>query len=328
MHTTNQGTVYKKIIGHYVVHAGDRIVTCEITNRLRKDLLYPIADPTSIRRHVVSVHRIQAIDPVAVGDEVRFVENADGSGLITEVLPRRSALIRREATGSSARHAFEQVVVANLDQVVPVFSAARPAPSWALLDRYLVSAESLDLPSLICITKLDLDTDSDIAGIAEVYRRIGYQVILTSAVSGDGITELADALRGKVSVLVGKSGVGKTSLLNAIHPGLGLRVNAVSGQTGKGMHTTSNLEMIPFEEDGGPAGSVIDTPGIREFGLWNVDDSDLALMFPEMRSYVGTCRFGMDCSHDKEPGCAIRQAIAAGNVSQERYESMLKLRAG
>jgi len=328
MHTTNQGTVYKKIIGHYVVHAGDRVITCEISSRLRKDLRYPTADPTSIRPHVVRVQKIQAIDPVAVGDEVRFVESADSNGMIVEVLPRRSMLVRREATGPFARHAFVQVVVSNLDQVVPVFAAAQPTPKWSLLDRYLVSAESLDLPSLICITKLDLVADSGIAAIAEMYRRIGYQVILTSAVSGDGIAELGEALRGKVSVLVGKSGVGKTSLLNAIHPGLGLRVNAVSALTGKGMHTTSNLEMIPFSEDGGPGGGVVDTPGIREFGLWQVADSEIALMFPEMRSYVGTCRFGLDCRHDKEPGCAIRQAVASGNVSQERYESMLKLRAG
>jgi len=199
-----------------------------------------------------------------------------------------------------------------------------------LLDRYLVSAESLDLPSLICITKLDLVTDDhDISTGVEMYRRIGYQVILTSAVSGEGMAEPGAALGGKVSVLVGKSGVGKTSLLNAIHHGLGLRVNAVSAQTGKGKHTTSNLELIPLSEDGhGPGRGVIDTPGIREFGLWNVDSGDLAQMFPEMRSYVGTCRFDMDCQHDKEPGCAIRRAVAAGDVSQERYESLMKLRAG
>jgi ribosome biogenesis GTPase len=312
------------------VYAGGHVISCEISSRLRKDLLYPIADPTSVRQRVVGVQKIQEIDPVAVGDEVRFVAASEGSGLIVEVLPRRSRLARREATGPFQRHAFEQVIVANLDQVVPVFSAAQPRPSWGLLDRYLVSAESLDLASLICITKMDLDDgEQGIADAVAIYRRAGYQVVVSSAVTGEGIDELRDALFGKVSVLVGKSGVGKTSLLNAIHPGLGLRVNIVSAQTGKGKHTTTNLEMIPFSNDGsGPGGGVVDTPGVREFGVWQVEGEDVALMFPEMRDYVGACRFGLDCAHETEPDCAIRQAVADGVVSQERYQSMLRLRSG
>jgi ribosome biogenesis GTPase len=330
MSTTYQGIVFKKAIGTYDVHCDGRVVRCEISTRLRRELVYPIADPTSLRPRVMDVKEIQQIDPVAVGDEVLFMPGAGDTGMITEVLPRRNKLTRPEATGPFKRHAFEQVIVANVDQVVPVFAAAQPAPSWNLLDRYLVSAESLDLAALICITKLDLaEDDQELLAAVELYRSIGYQVILTSAVSRLGLEELGEALHGKVSVLVGKSGVGKTSLLNAIHPGLGLRVNAVNEQTGKGRHTTSNLAMIPLDGDGSAGGgAVIDTPGMREFGVWQNNGDDLALMFPEMRPYVGACRFGLDCGHASEPGCAILKALEAGRISRRRYDSLLKLRQG
>ena len=149
-------------------------------------------------------------------------------------------------------------------------------------------------------------------------------MILTSAVTGEGLTRLEWALRGKVSVLVGKSGVGKTSLLNALQPGLGLRVGQVSRESGKGRHTTAHLEMFPLAI----GGAVIDTPGMREFGLWVVDGDDLALRFPEMRPYVGRCKFGLDCQHDEEPGCALRKAVMAGEVSPRRYRSYMRLKAG
>jgi ribosome biogenesis GTPase len=155
----------------------------------------------------------------------------------------------------------------------------------------------------------------------DTYRRAGYKVILTSSVTGEGIEELKSALRGRVSVLAGKSGVGKTSLLNALQPGLGLSVSEVSRATNKGRHTTSNLAMYPLEH----GGFIVDTPGMREFGLWEVEDEDLAQFFPEMRKYIARCRFGLDCGHDQEPGCAIRAAVQRGEVSTRRYKSMLKL---
>jgi ribosome biogenesis GTPase len=320
-----QGTVFKKTIGNYVVHTPDthQVVTCEISPRLHKQLIYPTDDPNSLPHIVQKVKEIKMIDPVAVGDQVQFVDTGSGAGLITEVLPRKSKLVRRAAVPMPGAHPFEQIIVANVDQVVPVFSAAQPPPKWNLLDRYLASAESLELPSLICITKLDLAAqDSQLQAELELYRRIGYRVLLTSIVTGEGIEELRLALQGRISVFVGKSGVGKTSLLNAMQPGLGLRVNAVSQVTGKGKHTTSNLEMFPLE--GG--GSVVDTPGMREFGLWEIDESDLALFFPEMRPYVGRCKFGLDCSHDSEPGCAIRKAVAEGKIAPRRYATFQRLR--
>ncbi len=320
-----QGTVFKKTIGNYVVHTQGthQVITCEISPRLRKQLFYPIADPNSLPHIVQKVEVIKSVDPVAVGDQVSFVDTGSGAGLITEVLPRKSKLVRRSAVPMPGAHPFEQIIVANVDQVVPVFSAAQPPPKWNLLDRYLTSAESLDLPSLICITKLDLaETDARLQTELDLYRQIGYRVLLTSVVTGEGIDELRAALQGRISVFIGKSGVGKTSLLNTLQPGLGLRVNAVNQVTGKGKHTTTNLEMFPLENDG----SVVDTPGMREFGLWEIDDSDLALCFPEMRPYVGRCKFGLDCSHDSEPGCAIRKAVAEGKIAPRRYATFQRLR--
>jgi ribosome biogenesis GTPase len=177
---------------------------------------------------------------------------------------------------------------------------------------------------LIVINKLDLawknpGFDEEI----EIYRRIGYPVLLVSAGTGEGIDELKRALQGKQSVLVGKSGVGKTSLLNAIQPGLGLRVKAVSqGELGKGRHTTTHLEMFELEF----GGALVDTPGIREFGLWGIAADELAYLFPEMADYVGRCKFGLSCRHDQEPGCAVRKAVLAGAISPYRYQSYMNLR--
>ncbi|MFZ6026395.1 MAG: ribosome small subunit-dependent GTPase A [Chloroflexota bacterium] len=325
-YTYHTGIVYKKTLGHYTVHHPDgQIVICALSNRLRKQLIYPTADPNSLRHVVRDVQKLDVIDPVAIGDEVQFLVASDGSGLIFEVQPRRNRLARQSAKPMPGAHAFEQVIVANVDQVIPVLAAAQPLPKWNLLDRYLASAESLGLPSLVVITKLDLlrrrDLDALIEAI-ETYRQIGYRVLLTSTASGEGLDELRTALAGRLSVLIGKSGVGKSSLLNAVEPGLGLRVNQVSQATGKGKHTTTHLEMFPLEQ----GGAIVDTPGMREFGLWNTQADEVAQLFPEMRPFIGRCRFGLDCRHDEEPGCAIRKAVTGGQISPMRYASYTKLR--
>lgn len=319
--THEQGVVMKKTKGHYFVESSGRLVTCEISPRLRKVLVYPTADPHSLRPVVQSVREIETVDPVAVGDQVRFLDEHDGRGLILEVLPRRSRLSRLAAGPKP----LEQVMVANLDQVVAVMAAAQPEPKWNLLDRYLVSAESLGLQALVVIAKLDLLGDSREL-LAEVtnYRRLGYPVLLTSAVDGTGLEKLRSLMHGRISVLVGKSGVGKSSLLNALQPGLGLKVNAVSQATSKGRHTTTHLEMFPLDF----GGWIVDTPGMREFGPWALDGEHLALYFPEMRSMVGTCKFGLDCQHVQEPGCAVIKAVDDGRISERRYQSYLKLLEG
>lgn len=322
-HINNKGLVHRKTTGSYSVHLDGRVVTCAMSPRLRKELVYPTAALGSLSHIVVNVKEIDTVDPVAVGDEVVFVDNLDGSGLIVEVLPRRSKLVR----SNPGRKSMEQVIVANLDQVVPVFSAAQPAPKWNLLDRYLASAESLNLPSTICMTKLDLvrgKAREVLLNSIDIYRRIGYQVLLTSVIEGEGLAEFKAATQDKVTVLVGKSGVGKSSLINKLQPRLGLRVNEVSKATDKGKHTTTHLEMFPLDW----GGFVVDTPGIREFGLWDVDGPDLALFFPDIRPYVGRCKFGLKCHHLQEPGCAILQAVKSGRIDERRYRSYLKMRTG
>jgi len=324
----NFGVVYKKTIGHYYVHTNGKVIPCALSNRLRKELIYPTADPNSLRPVVQSVREIEHVDPVAIGDEVRYIDAQDGSGLLVEVLPRRNRLARKTAVPMPGAHPFEQVIVANVDQVAPVFAAANPTPKWNMLDRYLAAIESLELSALIVITKLDLvmnddgEVDTELLEMVEEYRRIGYPVLLTSTVSGAGMAELQQSLQGRTTVLLGKSGVGKTALLNKLQPGLGLRVNEVSQATGKGRHTTTHLEMFPLDF----GGAIVDTPGVREFGLWDVDEDDLALFYREMRPYVGKCKFRLDCRHDDEPGCAIRKAVMAGAISPHRYQSYMKLK--
>ncbi len=313
-----QGTVFRKSVGQYFVNVDGKVVACSISSKLRKELIYPTADPSSIRRHVLSVKDIRMVDPVAIGDVVSFIDWGDGSRMITGILPRRNKFSRRAAGPKP----LQQVIVANVDQLVAILAAAHPTPNWGMLDRYLASAESSSIPALICINKLDLVEEDCLVDEVRIYEKIGYPLILTSAVTGKGMEEFRNVLKGRVSLLFGESGVGKTTLLNLIQPGLGLRVREVSAKTDKGKHTTSHLEM--FELDFG--GSVIDTPGLREFGLWNVKDADMANLFPEMRPYIGSCRFGMDCSHTHEPGCTIKEAVEAGDIAAQRYQSYLRMR--
>jgi ribosome biogenesis GTPase len=316
------GVVFRKALGHYTVHVNGRELDCVLSSLLHKQLIYPTADPTSLKHRVQDVHEIDHVDPIAIGDRVRYVDAGQSRGMITEILPRLSKL-SRPATVPGQR-VFEQVIVSNADLVIPVFAAASPTPKWGLLDRYLVTAEAAELPVLIIITKLDLANENNkLDADLETYDRIGYPIHMVSSYTGKGIEELKATLAGKMSVLIGKSGVGKTSLLNAIQPRLGLRVKEVSnGELGKGRHTTTHLEM--FDLDFG--GSLVDTPGMREFGLWNISPVELAYLFPEMAGHVGQCKFGLSCQHDSEPGCAIRKAVMDGEISPHRYKSYMNLR--
>ena len=316
------GVVFRKTLGHYTVHNNGRELDCTLSSLIHKNLMYSTADPSSMRRRVQDVRSVEHVDPVAIGDRVRYVDAGEGRGMITEILPRSSKLSRPAPV--PGQRVFEQVIVSNADLVVPVFAAANPTPKWGLLDRYLVSAEAAGLPALIVINKLDLAwKNPELVEEIKIYRRIGYPVLSVSAASGEGIEELKQALHGKLCVFVGKSGVGKTSLLNVIQPGLGLRVKAVgNGEVGKGRHTTTHLEMFPLDF----GGALVDTPGMREFGLWNIAAEELAELFPEMAESVGQCKFGLSCHHDREPGCGIRKAVMAGEISPYRYKSYLNLR--
>jgi ribosome biogenesis GTPase len=303
MNESDQGVVFRKSRGHYNVRSNGQEINCELQPRLHKQLSNLTADP------------------IAIGDQVCFLHIGRGQGIITEICPRRSRFSR--PLPIPGQRVFEQVIAANADQILFVFASASPTPKWTLLDRYLVIAEANGLPSHIIITKMDLaDKNDSLEENLGIYRRIGYLVHLTCASTGKGIEELKQILCKRMSVLVGKSGVGKTSLLNALQPNPGLRIQAVSqGKTGKGKHTTSSPEM--FDLDFG--GSVIDTPGMREFGLWDIANTELAMLFPEMAVYVGQCKYGLSCQHIDEPDCAIRKAVMTRQISPYRYQSYLRL---
>lgn len=257
-------------------------------------------------------------DAVVAGDRVEVRCHEDGTHTIEGVAERTSELARR-APGARGGHRA-RVVVANVDQVVAVFSVTRPDPHLRMLDRFLVLAECNGLDAAVVANKVDLDRDA--AARFQVYEAIGYPVLYTSAETGEGVEAVRDLLRGRISVLTGPSGVGKSSLLNALEPGLDLRVGDVSDAVGKGRHTTVSSVLIPLV-----GGYVADTPGLRELGLWGVDPTDLDACFPELRPHLGRCQF-RSCSHTHEPGCAVLAAVDAGEIDAARYESYTLLLQG
>ncbi|MEW6567754.1 MAG: ribosome small subunit-dependent GTPase A [Chloroflexota bacterium] len=259
-------------------------------------------------------------DLAAVGDRVWIRLLPDGGGVIEEIAARQRKLSRRDPRPHGF---FEQVIVANPDQAVFVFACAEPDPRLRMLDRFLVVAERQELPALVCANKLDLVGRPRARAIYRVYERLGYPVLYTSAKTGEGVPALREALRGKVSVLAGPSGVGKSSLLNALQPGLGLRTREVRRATRKGQHTTVVPELLPLE--GG--GYVADTPGLKAVGLWDVVPEELDVCFRELRPWLGKCEFN-DCTHVHEPCCAVMQAVERGKIDPARYESYVRLRLG
>jgi ribosome biogenesis GTPase len=265
----------------------------------------------------------QNTDLVAAGDRVTITLNADGTGIIKSVEERVRVLSRARPAAEKRTLAAdqEQVLVANPDQVVLVFSIRQPDPTLRKLDRFLVVAEMNKLPVVICVNKIDLVEPGEAEVKFQVYEKIGYAVIYTSARRGDGIDALRASLQGKISALVGSSGVGKTSLLNAVQPGLGRQVREVSQATEKGMHTTRHVELIPLEM----GGYVADTPGIRSLALYDIEPDELDGYFREIAPLVARCQFS-DCTHTHEPRCAVRAAVTAGQVSPQRYDSYLRLR--
>lgn len=259
-------------------------------------------------------------DIVAIGDWVQVAVQDGDEPMIEEVEARKRALVRRDPRPQGL---YEQVIIANPDQTLFIFSCADPAPRLRMLDRFLVIAEQQRIPARVVASKVDLVGMEEAEWLFGHYAKIGYPVLFTSVKDGTGIEKLGQILKDKVSVLAGPSGAGKSSLLNAMQPGLGLRVNEISEQSRKGKHTTVERFLIKLDL----GGYVADTPGLKALALWDVQPEELDGYFPEMRDLIAKCQYG-DCAHLQEPGCAVRAAVETGEIHAQRYEAYLRLRSG
>jgi ribosome biogenesis GTPase / thiamine phosphate phosphatase len=297
------GTILRAQSGFFWVQTPEGLVECKLRGKLKRER--------------------QNTDIAVIGDEVEISLVGPGEGAIEVVRPRRSKLARRAAGSRGAYR--EDLLVANVDQVLLVFSCTAPAFSPRMLDRYLVICEHSALDACIVATKVDLVGQETAEKLFAPYVAIGYPVCYVSNATGQGIDEVRNRLEGKISVVTGKSGVGKSSLLNAIRPDLNLATGAVSTVLNKGRHITTVAELLPLNLFGG--GYVADTPGIREIGLWNLPPEELDWCFRELRPYLGDCYFA-GCTHIHEPDCAVIAAVDAGQINSDRYDSYCRLRLG
>jgi len=295
---TLQGLIIKAQSGFFTVETGQGFIVCQLRGKLKRGRATG--------------------DIAALGDKVHLTVLEDKSGVIEEVEERKQAIVRLDPRPQGV---YQQVLLANADQAVFVFACANPNPKLRMLDRFLVITEKQSIPAVIVANKIDLiENAKELFGL---YEAIGYRVIYTSTKTGAGIDELHETLKNKISALAGPSGVGKSSLLNKIQPGLGLAVNEISKVMDKGRHTTVTRQMFPLA--GG--GYVADTPGWKSLALWDTEPDEMEAYFPELRELVQGCQFS-DCTHTHEPKCAVLDAVKDGRVHPERFDSFLRLRAG
>jgi ribosome biogenesis GTPase len=315
----HQGIVANGTGGVWRVLADDgKEYEAALRGRLKKSDTGRRADG-SIRRDTIAVSAARV--KLAVGDRVRLErEEPQDAWAIAEILPRKSRLARRAPGGGRG----ERVIAANVDQVIVMFAAANPEPHVRMLDRFLVIAEANDLAARIIINKIELVGEQVAQKRFADYERAGYPVHFTSVKQRIGLEGVEASLAGNISVMSGPSGVGKSSLLNALFPGLGLRVAEISESVNKGRHTTVGAYLHPLPAPA--SGAVVDTPGLREIGMWELPIEELSRCFPEFRELRDKCKFD-DCSHVSEPKCAVRAAVEKQQVSRSRYESYLKLRS-
>ena len=307
-----EGTLFRTHCGNYYVQTDTAgVLVCKLRGNLKKELVY--SSSGSRPRRVEQTQKRRSTDPLTVGDRVRIESEL---AVIESVFPRTSELSRHSPSGRG-----QNTLVANLDQAFLTVAAAHPKPDVWLLDRFLVLAEAADIPPRIIVNKLDRLEDADRASVEAaiaVYEKIGYPVYWVSANTGQGIDAVRDAMHGRISAVAGPSGVGKSSLLNAVQPGLQLKTGDISETNLAGKHTTTTAELLPL--DGG--GWVADTPGLRQVDFWEIEKSEIRYCFPEFAPYLDECKFA-DCRHHTELGCAVRAAVDAGEIDRRRYESYI-----
>ncbi len=295
---TTEGLVIRAQSGFYYVRVGEETITCTLPGRFKQG-----------RRTVKN--------PVVVGDRAVFRRLSDLEGVIERISPRRNELARTAAGDTG----IKQVLAANLDLVILAVALREPALNRARLDRFLLATEQSGITPVILVTKLDLGTREEADSAIQPYRDIGYHVVVSSTKSGEGLDRLRALLTGRVSTIIGASGVGKSTILNALQPGLKLKEGAVSTSTGKGRHTTTVADLISLDF----GGYLADTPGLRELAPWDLSIEELPGLFPEMRPYLDACRFSR-CTHVHEPGCAVRRALEQCLIDPERYRTYVKIR--
>lgn len=280
-----------------------------------------LSDGTSFDCRLRGNYRLRGnkqTNPVAVGDQVEFLLQDDGTGMINNVLDRRNYIVRKATKLSKQTH----VIASNIDQLCIVATLALPRTSTGFIDRLLVTAEAYHIPACIIFNKSDLydkELTDALSSLKDLYEKIGYPVLVTSALEGTGIGQLKKSIHGKTVLFSGHSGVGKSALLNAIEPSLNLRMGEVSEWSEKGKHTTTFAEIFPLPTSDA---FLIDTPGIKEFGMVDIKPEELGHFFPEIRSRLHGCRFNT-CTHTHEPGCAVKEAVDNGSISDERYTNYL-----
>jgi len=300
-----QGLVLRSTGSRHEVLTDDGVISCTIRGKFR-------------------LQEEDATNPVVIGDRVVIQVNPDGSGVIVERLERHGKLSRRAAGRKVGR---EHVIIANLDMAWVVQSVRKPRMNPGFIDRFLVMAEYRGLEAGIILNKTDLmdeKAEEHIGFFVELYAGLGYEMMFTSVESGEGIDELRAAMDSGIHVLVGPSGVGKSSLLNALRPSRELRTGDISEATQKGKHTTTYAELVPMGELRPDAGFIGDTPGLREFGLVEIEAAELSHYFVEFREYLDDCRFP-NCTHDHEPGCRIKELVEDDVLAVERYESYINM---
>lgn len=297
MERTFSGVVVRATGSWYEVLAGGARVRCRIRGRLR-------------------LKGARSTSPVVVGDRVACESDENGDHAIVAVEPRSNYVIRRASNLSKESH----IIAANVDQALLLATLRRPETAPEFVDRFLVTCEAYKVPAVLVLSKADLQEPEALAAFRSVYEKIGYRVLTVSAASGEGVEQVRALLQGRTTLLSGNSGVGKSTLVRAIDPSLDIRTGEISESHGKGRHTTTFSTMYPLA--GG--GSLIDTPGIKGFGLIDIGEGELWHYFPEMMRAGRDCRF-YNCTHTHEPGCAVAAAVARGDIAPMRYESYLKM---